>query len=415
MGVHKADTGMTFDAALARFQPVQAAPIAAAEFTQRRARLQAAMREAGIGAIWLDAASSLTWAFGHQLGLSERIHGAILPASGAAVHISPRFEEPKLRELLTAAGVNGPAEIATWEEDEDPFALIAAQVARLAGPQARLALDPATPFRFAAPLMAAHDGKIEAAQGVIAALRQVKSQAEIALIQTAMSASWQVQRAVYDGIRLGMPTAEVCQFINAAHKALGMKPLFAAVQFGQATAYPHGVPYEQYLQEGDMVLVDMGAVLHGYCSDITRTWVYGTPSQRQSEIWTAERDAHAAAFAAAQLGRACEEVDAAARRSLEARGFGPGYEVPGLPHRTGHGLGLDIHEEPYIVKGNRTVLTPGMCFSIEPMLCLYGECGVRLEDIVFMTESGPQFFCPPSGSLAEPFGKAASFDGADAM
>lgn len=410
MSSMRAGCGKSFDDALAGFRPVQAAPITAAEFASRRAALQGEMRNAGIGAIWLDAASSLTWAFGHHLGQSERIHGAILPATGEAVHISPRFEEPKLRELLKA-----PAQVSTWEEDEDPFALIAAEVARLCGPQAKLGLDPATPFRFASPLMAAHGGQILAAQGMIASLRQVKSVAEIAIIKTAMQASWQVQRAVHGGIRAGMPTAEVRQFIDAAHIALGMKPLFSAVQFGQATAYPHGVAHEQYLQDGDMVLVDMGAVLHGYCSDITRTWVYGTPSPRQTELWNAERDAHAAAFAAAQLGRACEDVDAAARASLESKGFGPGYEVPGLPHRTGHGLGLDIHEEPYIVKGNRTVLSAGMCFSIEPMLCLYGECGVRLEDIVFMTESGPEFFCQPSLSLAEPFGETAEFGRADAM
>jgi Xaa-Pro dipeptidase len=153
-----------------------------------------------------------------------------------------------------------------------------------------------------------------------------------------------------------------------------------------------------------MVLVDLGGILNGYRSDITRTYVFGTPTARQRHLWDCEARAHRAAFAAARIGAPAQAVDRAARDVLEAEGFGPGYAVPGLPHRTGHGLGLDIHEEPWIVAGNDTVLAPGMCFSIEPMLCVYGECGVRLEDIVHMTEAGPRWFCPPSGTLDAPFG-----------
>jgi Xaa-Pro dipeptidase len=153
-----------------------------------------------------------------------------------------------------------------------------------------------------------------------------------------------------------------------------------------------------------MVLVDLGATLHGYCSDITRTYVFGTPTPRQRQLWELERQAQAAGFAAALIGTACGNVDAAARAVLTAAGFGPGYQVPGLPHRTGHGLGMDIHEEPYIVRGNATPLQSGMCFSIEPMLCLYGECGVRLEDIVHMTDTGPRWFVPPAERLDDPFG-----------
>jgi Xaa-Pro dipeptidase len=208
-----------------------------------------------------------------------------------------------------------------------------------------------------------------------------------------------VQKAVFEGLRPGVSTTEVADFVNAAHIALGLKPLFVAVQFGEATAYPHGVPHAQTLSDGDMVLVDLGGILHGYRSDITRTYVFGKPTERQRFLWNAERDAQAAAFAAAKVGAACSDVDKAARDSLKAAGFGPDYQLPGLPHRTGHGLGLDIHEEPYIVAGNATALEPGMCFSIEPMLCVYGECGVRLEDIAYMTEAGPRWFCPPEKNL----------------
>lgn len=388
-----------FEQALGRFRPVAAPAITGAEHDARLAGLQAAMRGDGIGAVWLDASTSLAYFLGHALGRSERIHGALIFAQGEPLHVSPTFEEPKLRSILRK-----PGEIATWEEDEDPYALIAAEVARRCGPGATLALDETTPWLFAAPITAAMEGRTAPAKTMISGLRQIKSAAEIAIIQTAMTASWQVQRAVWQGLRPGVSTTEVCAFIDAAHQALGMAPLFSAVQFGEATAYPHGVPHPQQLAGGDMVLVDLGATLHGYHSDITRSYVFGRPTPRQRALWEHERAAHATAFAAARIGAPVEAVDQAARDLLTAAGFGPGYAVPGLPHRTGHGLGLDIHEEPFIVKGNRTPLAAGMCFSIEPMLCLYGECGIRLEDIVHMTEDGPRWFCPPAADMDLPFG-----------
>lgn len=390
---------MDLDRAFAALRPVSAPSIAGAEYDARVAALQVAMRAQGIGALWLDASSSLGYFCGHALGLSERIHGALIPARGDPVHVSPTFEEPKLRTLLRK-----PGRIAVWEEDEDPHALIAAEVRAVGGPDATLALDPATPWLFAAPIHEAMGGRVLSARPLIAALRQIKSAAEIAIIQTAMTASWQLQRVIWRGLRSGITTTELNGFIHAAHGAMGMQPLLSAVQFGEATAYPHGVPHPQTLAEGDMVLVDLGATLHGYRSDITRTYVFGTPTPRQRELWDHEHAAHAAAFAAAQPGASCEAVDAAARDSLARAGFGPGYAVPGLPHRTGHGLGLDIHEDPYIVRGNTQPLIPGMCFSIEPMLCVYGECGIRLEDIVEMTETGPRWFCPPAEHIGRPFG-----------
>lgn len=388
--------------ALSAFRPVTAPAITDAELRARIAGLQARMQQVGVKAVWLDASSSLTYYTGLNLGLSERIHGALVPASGPVIYITPTFEEPKLQTLIRIAG-----QIAMWEEDEDPFALIAARLAASDAPGAGLALDPATPFVFADALMRAAGGGVSSAQALIVAQRQVKSAAEIAIIQTAMDASLQVQRAVHAGLREGISTTEVADFVNAAHIALGLKPLFVAVQFGEATAYPHGVPYPQTLARGDMVLVDMGGILNGYRSDITRSYVFGPPTQRQRDLWTLERAAQQAAFAAARLGAPCSDIDAAARAVLTGAGFGPGYRVPGLPHRTGHGLGLDIHEEPYIVAGNATPLEPGMCFSIEPMLCVYGECGVRLEDIVYMTETGPRWFSAPAHSLEDPFGPAA--------
>ncbi|UXS03975.1 M24 family metallopeptidase [Agrobacterium tumefaciens] len=383
-----------FIEALKRFQPVAVAPIAEDELRLRVRNLQMQMIQNNVKAVWLDASSSLTYYTGLSLGLSERIHGALVPADGELTYVSPTFEEPKLQTLIRI-----PGNVAVWEEDESPFDLMADRFQALVCPGSLLAIDPATPFVFASALMQRLEGRVISAQPMIVRQRQIKSAAEIAIIQTAMDASYGVQKAVFENLRAGVSTTEVADFVNAAHIALGLKPLFVAVQFGEATAYPHGVPYAQTLNDGDMVLVDLGGILHGYRSDITRTYVFGQATGRQRFIWNAERDAQAAAFAAAKNGVACSQVDAAARQSLTDAGFGPGYTVPGLPHRTGHGLGLDIHEEPYIVTGNETPLEPGMCFSIEPMLCVYGECGVRLEDIAYMTEAGPRWFCAPETNL----------------
>ena len=374
-----------FDTALRDFPAVSATAITSAEHADRLDRLAAAMRQDGVDAVWLDAAASLTYFTGLALHPSERIHGALVRSDASLVYITPNFERPKLESMLRL-----PGSIAVWEEHEDPFALFAAQLT------GRLALDPETPFRFASRIAALPGLSVTGAEQMISAQRRVKSAAELAILQTAMDASYLVQKAVHAGLRPGMKASEVADFIAAAHVALGMSPVFAAVQFGEATAYPHGVAHDQVLSSGDMVLVDMGARLHGYHSDITRTYVFGPSTARQRQLWDCERQAQLAAFAAAQPGTPCEAVDKAARDVLEAAGFGPGYAVPGLPHRTGHGLGLDIHEAPWIVQGDKTPLAPGMCFSIEPMLCVYGECGVRLEDIAYITESGPRWFCPPA-------------------
>lgn len=396
----------SFDSLLKGFAKTTATPISDAEFFSRIKGLQSALTAQGLAAAWLDASSSLRYYTGLSIGLSERVHGAIVPAAGEITYVSPAFEVPKLETLLRLPGA-----VLAWEEHEDPCAMIGALVAGLrygaAGAAGgALALDPATPFAFASRLTAAMEGRVCSAEALIAAQRQIKSTAEIAIIQTAMDASFAVQKAVHAGLRAGVSTTEVGQFVDAAHIAQGLTPLFVAVQFGEATAYPHGVPYPQHLAPGDMVLVDLGGILEGYRSDITRSYPFGAPSPRQAALWRAEARAQAAAFAAARLGAPCESVDLAARASLESEGFGPGYAVPGLPHRTGHGLGLDIHEAPFIVRGNKTPLAPGMVFSIEPMLCVYGECGVRLEDIAFMTEAGARWFCPPATDPAAPFAPA---------
>lgn len=393
----------SFEQSLAEFETVTAdvAPISVDELQARNAKLQSLMQHQDVKAVYLDTSTSLTYFTGMTLGASERLHGAIIPASGAPIYISPAFEEPKTQTLIRLAG-----EIAVWEEHEDPAVLVGELICGLGAAGSKLAFDPATPFAFFNPITAQIGDRLAVigANDLISACRQIKSVSEIALIQTAMSASLRVHKAVWVGLYEGVSTLEVTGFIQAAHTKLGLTHIFAAAQFGEATAYPHGVPYSQTLKQGDMVLIDLGAHLHRYCSDITRTYVFGEPTERQRQLWALEQQAHRAGFEAAKLGAACEDVDFAARKVLTDAGYGPDYKVPGLPHRTGHGLGMDMHEAPYMVRGNKTPIEPGMVFSDEPMLCVYGECGVRLEDIIYMTETGPVFFTEPSASIDRPFG-----------
>jgi Xaa-Pro dipeptidase len=299
----------------------------------------------------------------------------------------------------------------TWQEHDDPTALVIGGLKSLGAGSGVVALDEATPFfvfdglRRAGPGCAFVNGS-----AVTAPCRMIKSDAEVALIAAAMTMTHAVHRAAARVLADGITTTEVTAFIDQAHRRIGADggSAFCIVLFGEPTAYPHGVPYPQTLRQGDMVLIDTGCTVDGYHSDITRSYVFGQPTGRQREIWNLEKQAQAAAFAAARVGTPCEAVDAAARRVIEAAGLGPGYAVPGLPHRTGHGIGLDIHEWTYLVRGNRTPLAPGMCFSNEPMICLYGEFGVRLEDHFHMTEDGPRWFTEPAHSVDDPFALEAS-------
>ena len=397
--------GSSFEAELAAMEPAVAGavPIGAGELQQRVARAQAMMREQGIHALYLDTSSNLAYFTGISLKPTERLHGAVIPAEGEIAYLSPTFEEPKTRTMLRFG-----ADIRVWEEHEDPTALVIETVRSQGYEDGTIAIDPATPF-FTVDGMRKAGNRFGFSNGsaITAACRQVKSAAEIALMQVANDITLAVHKAAARGLAAGMTTAEVKLFIDAAHRKMGAVPAGGAVQFGEATAYPHGVPYEQTLVDGDMVLIDTGCFVHGYRSDITRTYVFGTPSARQREIWDLEQRAQLAGFAAASVGAPCEAVDAAARGAIAAGGFGPDYATPGLPHRTGHGIGMDVHEEAFMVRGNRLPMQAGMCFSVEPTICIYGEFGIRLEDIAYLTEAGPRWFTAPCRSVDDPFGVEA--------
>jgi Xaa-Pro dipeptidase len=377
-------------------------PISSDERLHRIEKAQQLMRAEGIQALYLDASSSLYYFTGMRLRGSERLHGVVIPSEGELTYLCPAFEEEKTRAMLQLGD-----DVRTWEEHEDPTALVVDTVRSHGHAHGTMAVDEATPF-FTFDGLRRAGNAFEFVNGslITARCRMIKSSAEIALMQRAKNITLEVHKATARILVEGITTTEVADFIAKAHTRLGVDgPLsFCIVLFGEPTAYPHGVPYPQTLADGDMVLIDTGATIEGYHSDITRSYVFGEPSARHREIWNLEKRAQAAAFEAAQPGASCESVDAAARGVIEAAGFGPGYGVPGLPHRTGHGIGLDVHEWTYLVKGNSTRLEAGMCFSNEPMICIYGEFGVRLEDHFHVTDDGPRWFTQPCHSFDDPFG-----------
>jgi Xaa-Pro dipeptidase len=377
-----------------------------AELQGRIEKARRLMREQRIQALYLDASTSLYYFTGLRLGPSERLHGAVISQSGDIAYVCPAFEEAKTRAMLRIG-----EDVRTWEEHENPTALVIEVLHSMGHSYGTIALDEQTPFFTFDGLRNAGSG-FEFVNGslVTAPCRMIKSSAEIALMQRAKDITLRVQAAAARILEEGMTTADVERFIASAHRKLGVDgPLsFCIVLFGEPTAYPHGVPNPPPLRKGDMVLIDTGATIEGYHSDITRSYVFGAATRRQREIWNLEKEAQAAAFDAAAPGVPCENLDAAARSVIEGAGLGPGYAVPGLPHRTGHGIGLDVHEWTYLVKGNRTPLKAGMCFSNEPMICIYGEFGVRLEDHFHITEAGPRWFTQPCHSVDDPFGHEAA-------
>lgn len=387
--------------AQARLQPWsrRAEAIAGDEYQQRIERARALMRAEGVDALLVTTGASLRYFAGVPWRATERLVAMLLTAAGEPLLVCPAFEEGSLDAVLQL-----PAGKRLWEEHEDPHALVAQAMAERGA--RTLALDPGAAFAVHTGLRA-HLGaaSIVDAAPVTDGCRSVKSAVELALMQQACDMTLEVLRLAAGIVHEGIGSDELVRFIDQAHRALGADDgsTFCIVQFGQATAYPHGIPGVQHLREGELVLIDTGCTVQGYNSDITRTFIFGRASDQQRRIWDLEQAAQAAAFVAVRPGMPCEDVDTAARRVLEAAGLGPDYRLPGLPHRTGHGCGLAIHEAPYLVLGNRTPLQSGMCASNEPMIVVPGAFGVRLEDHFHVTEEGARWFTPPSPAIDRPF------------
>jgi Xaa-Pro aminopeptidase len=379
--------------------PGNVAPIGDQERLARIEKARKLMAENGIGATVLETGTSMTYFANVRWGLSERPFLLVIPQKGELAYVCPGFEEARAREITKFT-----KDIRVWQEDDDWGATVVGILKDRGVTTAKIGVEERVRFFIPDGIgKASPASQVVLATPITAGCRMFKSPTEIALMQRANDITIEAFRAALPTVREGMTPAELGRNIRAAFDALGGPGGSALIGFGQYSAFPHGSIAAQRLKQGDIVLIDGGCSIDGYQSDITRTTVFGKPTPRQIEVWNLEKKAQAAAFAAARVGATCESVDAAARKVITDAGFGPGYKVPGLPHRTGHGIGMDGHEWTNFVRGNKTPIAPGMCFSDEPMIAIYGEFGIRLEDCLYITENGPQFFSQPSVAIDLPF------------
>jgi Xaa-Pro dipeptidase len=374
-------------------------PITAGERAARMEKARRLMRDSKIAAVVMEGGSSLFYFTGVRWVATDHTFVFVFPVRGEPAWVISGEDETKARAAIPPG-----ADIRTAADSESAHKMIAQVLKDRGVSAARIGIEERARFalfdglRKQAPTL-----EFVSADAVTAGCRMIKSPAEIALMQRANDITIAAYRAAFTTFREGMTQQELSANISAAYRALGVQG-FAMAIFGKYTAFPHGSVQPQKLREGDLVLIDDGCSVEGYQSDITRTTVFGKPSARQREIWNLERKAQDAALSAAKPGARCESVDAAARKVITDFGFGPGYKVPGLPHRTGHGIGLDGHEWTNLVRGNKTRLQPGMCFSNEPTIAIYGEFGVRLEDCMYITPDGARMFTKQSPAIDQPFG-----------
>lgn len=373
-------------------------PIGLEERLLRVKKAQDLMKSQGIEALVIDCGTTLDYFTGISWWPSERSMLAVIPAEHDPFYVCPAFENDRLSEQITVG-----KQVFTWEEDENPFALLISSLKNLGITSGKIALEDSLRFFIADGLRKTGSGFDYVSDTVTKDCRLIKSSLELVLMQKAFDITAKAIKIGMSQLKEGMSQGELSGIIAKAHRDLGAMHDFALVLFGVSSSFPHGSKVPQTLKKGDVVLMDCGCRVYGYSSDITRTIVFGEPTAKQLEIWNLEKKAQAAGFEAAQLGVTCGSVDEASRKVITDAGYGPDYQLPGLPHRTGHGIGMDGHEWGYIVRGNNETLRPGMCFSIEPTIAIPGEFGIRLEDCVYMTENGPQWFIEPSPSISEPF------------
>jgi Xaa-Pro dipeptidase len=376
-------------------------PIGQPERLQRMARARALMQQNGIGAVIVESGSSLDYLTGVQWHRSERLTAAVIPVEGDPIIVTPFFERPSVAETLAV-----PAEIRTWNEDEEPLKLVADFLRERGVVGHPVGIEETDRYFIVDRLQQQFAGvRAVSADPVVRALRLIKSPAEIALMQVANDITLKAMRHAGEATRLGMTPADFGAAIDAATSALGGSPEFSLVLIDEASAQPHGSRKPQLVKAGSTILFDCGCTVHGYQSDISRTFVIGaSPTPAQRKVWNQVHEGQQIAIRAAKIGAPAGSIDDAVRAAYQGWGYGPGYKLPGLPHRTGHGIGMDGHEPAYLVHGDMTPLAPGMCFSDEPGIYIPGSFGVRLEDCWYMTKTGPRFFTEPPPSLDQPFG-----------
>jgi Xaa-Pro dipeptidase len=384
----------------------EAVPISHEERAARLDRARQLMRDNALDAMVLMAGTSLNYFTGIRWWGGERLFALVLPAKGAGFYVCPAFEEGRAREQIANAPEGGRADVRTWQEDDSPYRLVAQGLRDRGAATGKVGIEETVRFVFADGIAkAAPQATLTSATPVTAGCRMIKSTNEIALMRLAAQVTLSAYEAVYRALREGMTQAQVEDLISTAYARLGF-PGEASVEVDESTAYPHGSGTPQVIREGSIVMIDDGCTVEGYQSDITRTFVVGKLSQQNGDkmkkVFDIVKRAQAAALAAARPGAECGAVDAAARTVIVDAGYGPDYKY--FAHRLGHGMGLDGHEWPYLVRGNSTKLQANMTTSNEPGIYIRGEFGVRLEDDMHITENGAELFTPQSGSLEAPFG-----------
>lgn len=377
-----------------------AKPITVAERKARVAKAQRLMAEQGLDAVLLEPGSAMLYFTGIRWWRSERLTGVVIPRKGEIAVVTPEFEEPSVRERMTFGD-----DVRIWNEHQNPFERVATILKDRGMTSGRIGLESTVRYFVVDGLKsAAPSFEITTAELVTRGCRMYKSAAEIALMKKANEVTLRAYGHVWDKLEAGMMPDDIKALMRSAQAALGGQGIWGMALSADASAYPHGTDQVQPLREGDILLMDCGCNVHGYQSDISRTFVFGEATKRQRDVWNTVRKGQDIAFEAAKLGTPAGKVDDAVRAFYESAGYGPGYKTPGLSHRTGHGIGMDGHESVNFVHGETTPLAPGMCFSNEPGIYIFGEFGVRLEDCIYMTEAGPAWFTTPPESLDSPIG-----------
>jgi Xaa-Pro dipeptidase len=377
-----------------RFAP----PITALERGTRVAKLQSLMQRDKVAALLVEAGPSLEYFTGIRWWRSERTTAALIPASGKATVVTPFFEVPSVEESLQIE-----ADVRPWHEDQSPFARIADAMKAITA-QGPLAIEWTTRF-FIFDHTRANPGfnrEVVSGEALVNACRMIKSPAELALMQSSNDVTIAAIRHVHAHAKAGMSTDDIRAMLEGRIRELGGAEPFSLVLLNEASAYPHGTEKPQSLREGSTILIDTGCKVHGYASDISRTWVIGAPGKRQREVWDTVKRGQEIALETAKVGLPVGDLDIAVRNHYEGLGWSKDYGLPGTSHRTGHGIGMEGHEPPNLMRADRTPLQAGMCFSDEPGIYIPGEFGVRMEDCWHMTEQGPKLFTPLARSIDDP-------------
>ncbi len=380
----------------------QAKPITKEERGTRLEKARRLMAENGLGAILLTEGTSLNYFTGIRWWGGERLFATVLPAKGEAFFVCPAFEEGRAREQISKSPLAGDPDVRIWQEDENPYERVAQGLRDRGIATGAVEIEETVKFVFSDGIAkAAPQARFISATPATAGCRMIKSDHEIELMRLAAKVTLAAYEATYRALKEGMTQQQISDFVEAAHSKLGF-PGEADVQVGEFSAFPHGSVTPQVIREGTIILMDGGCKAEGYCSDITRTYVLGKATDKMKQVFEIVHQAQSAALAAARPGVECGSVDAAARKVITDAGYGPDYKF--FKHRLGHGMGMDGHEWPYLVRGNPTKLQTNMTFSDEPGIYIRGEFGVRLEDDMHITQNGAELFTPQSPSLENPFG-----------